>query len=143
MSDKQIMPVAAVSVCVVRTGRVLLAQRANPRAYGLWSLPGGHVEYGEPVRAAATRELKEETGIEASLVRLLDCVDIIHRDVDGAVKSHYVLSVFGARWISGKARASSDAKAVAWVRPDDLDGYKMTPGTAELIRRVVPELTEI
>ena len=142
MAGNGVKPVAAVSVCVVRNGQVLLAQRANPRAYGLWSLPGGHIEYGEPVRAAALRELKEETTIDAEIVRLLDCVDVIHRSAEGIITTHYVLSVFGARWLSGKATASSDAKAIAWVNPGDLEQYKMTPGTPELIRRVVPQLTE-
>lgn len=143
MVQSQIKPVAAVSVCVVRDGEVLLARRANKRAYGMWSLPGGHIEYGEPVKTAALRELHEETGVIARIVRLLDCIDVIHKDRNGTIESHYVLSVFGAQWVSGTAVANSDASEVRWVRPDELDGFKMTPGTGELIKRVVPALTEI
>ena len=139
-SDSQ--PVAAVSVCVVRNGLVLLAKRANARAHGLWSLPGGHVEIGEPVRDAALRELREETGVEARLIRLLDCIDVIQKARNGAVESHYVLSVFGAQWVSGTAQAMSDASEVRWVAVNELDKLKMTPGTGELLKRVVPDLTK-
>ncbi len=143
MTKGIVQPVAAVSVCVVRDGKVLLAKRANPKAFGVWSLPGGHVELGEPLKTAALRELAEETGITARVVRLLDCIDVIHKSPSGRVVSHYVLSVFAAQWVSGDPRAGSDASDVRWVEPGELDKFQMTPGTAELIRRVVPQITEI
>ena len=68
---------------------------------------------------------------------------MIHKSARGEVESHYVLTVFGAQWLSGEPKANSDAKEVRWVSPADLDTYQMTPGTAELIRRVAPGLTEI
>lgn len=142
MSASVSQPTAGVSVCVVRDGQVLLVKRGRAHYRGLWSLPGGRVELGEPLREAALRELKEETAIEAELVRLLDCIDIIHRNAKGKVDAHYVLTVFGARWCAGDARAGGDAAQVRWCEPGALDAIKLTPGTASLIRRVVPLLTE-
>lgn len=130
-------PVAGVSVAVVRDGKVLLVRRANTRAFGLWSLPGGHVELGEPLRKAAVRELAEETGIEAEIERLVDCIDIIARNAEGGVESHYVLTVFAARRVAGEARAASDVSDVRWAAPGDLDRLAMTPGTADLVRRLL------
>lgn len=130
-------PVAGVSVCVVRDGKVLLVKRANPRAFGLWSLPGGHVELGEPVRETALRELAEETGIAAEITRLIDCIDIINKTARGEVESHFVLSVFGARWLSGEAVAGDDAAAVMWAAAGELAGLAMTPGTADFIIRTL------
>ena len=44
-------------------GRVLLARRnGTDRGDGLWNLPGGHVEDGEPIAVAASREASEEVG---------------------------------------------------------------------------------
>ncbi len=140
--EHPVRPIAAVSICVVRDGAALLIKRANPGAYGLWSLPGGKIELGEPVREAALRELKEETGVRAEIIRLLDCVDVIHRDPAGRVDAHFILSVFGAQWKRGMGRASSDASAVTWCTAGELDRYKMTPGTPELIRRAIPALTK-
>ena len=142
MVDRPVQPVAGVSVCVVREGQVLLVKRANRAAQGLWSLPGGKVELGEPLQDAALRELKEETGVKADIVRLLDCIDIIHKARSGTVEAHYILSVFGAVWRRGPGRAASDASAVCWALPEELERFQMTPGTAELVRRAVPQLTK-
>lgn len=136
-------PLVGTSICVVRQGRALLVRRhdSGPLA-GLWSLPGGHVEWGETLREAALRELREETGIEAEICLLLDSVDVIGRDPVGRVRYHYVLTVFGGLWQAGEARAGGDAAAVQWAGPDDLDRLDMTPGTAALIRRAIPLLTQ-
>ena len=53
-----------VSVAVVHGDRVLVVQRSPADSFpGYWELPGGAVEKGESFRAAAARELAEETGI--------------------------------------------------------------------------------
>ncbi len=48
---------------------IVLIERKNPPLG--WALPGGFVDYGERVEAAARREVKEETGLEVSLLSLL------------------------------------------------------------------------
>ena len=130
-------PQAGVSICVVRDGRSLLVQRARQPLRGLWSLPGGRIEWGETLHRAALRELAEETGVEADIRVLLDSVDVIQRDQAGAVQYHYVLTTFGAVWRAGEPRAGSDAAAVCWAAASDLDDLAMTPGTDHLIRRAI------
>ena len=128
-------PVLGASITVWRDGRVLLVQRGKPPSDGLWSLPGGRVEIGERLADAACRELSEETGIEADLAGLVDVVEIIHRDDEGAVERHFVVAVFAGRWRSGQARAGDDARAVRWARPQELGEIDLTEGTADVIAR--------
>ena len=134
-------PQAGVSVCVVRAGHALLVQRGREPLRGLWSLPGGRIEWGETLHQAALRELAEETAIEADIRMLLDSVEVIDRDRSGHVVYHHVLTTFGAVWRSGEARAGSDAAAVRWVDAGGLAALPMTPGTDQLIRRAIGLLT--
>ena len=50
-------------------GRLLLVQRANPPAQGLWSLPGGRKKPGETAEQGVVREVLEETGLTVRVER--------------------------------------------------------------------------
>ena len=67
-----ICPLLGVEAFVLRDERLLLIKRHDD---GLWALPGGQVEVGETLREAALRELKEETGLSGSVIRLLGIFD--------------------------------------------------------------------
>ncbi len=104
-------PIPAVGVVCLRGDEVLLIRRGTPPRLGEWSLPGGRIEPGEGVRAAALRELREETGVEASLIGLIDVVDGVFPDAG----RHYVLIDFAAEWLSGEPVAGDDAAEAVFV----------------------------
>ncbi len=58
-------PVPTVDIIIAYGGGIVLIERRNP-PYG-WALPGGFVDYGESLEAAAVREAREETGLEVRL----------------------------------------------------------------------------
>jgi len=131
MSDRR--PLLGVSACVWKDEMVLLVRRApgRPKA-GLWSLPGGHVEFGETLIDAARRELREETSIEADLDGIADWIEIIH-DAPDETPVHYVIAVFAGRWRSGDLDAGDDAAEAIWRHPDDLADLTLTDSAARVI----------
>jgi mutator protein MutT len=117
----------------VHEGRVLLIRRGKEPLRGRWVVPGGTVELGETLEEALVREMLEETGL---LVRPLDVVtvfDRIQRDDSGRVVYHYVIVDYLCAYVSGDARAGSDAEAVAFAREDELDAYDLPDKAREVV----------
>jgi 8-oxo-dGTP diphosphatase len=133
------VPRLGVSVILFQDGAVLLVRRGQAPWQGAWSLPGGGIERDELPQDAALRELKEETGIVAAIEGLLETIELDAEDASGRVRK-YRLSVFHGRAVGGALGAGSDAAAARWVRLEDLDGLRMTEGTASLIRRAAGRL---
>lgn len=130
-----ICPVPAVGVvCFNAAGDVLLIQRGTPPRLGEWSIPGGRLEWGETTKAAALRELKEETGVEAQLIGLIDVVDgIFTSRTTGDVTRHFVLIDYVARHVSGDAVAGDDAAQARFVAMDALADYDLWDETLAVI----------
>jgi ADP-ribose pyrophosphatase YjhB (NUDIX family) len=126
-------PTLAASIAVFRGGRVLIAKRVANPGEGLWSLPGGRVEPGETLEAAALRELFEEVGVAASILAFNRHVEVIRRDRAGALASHFVVATFVGTWVSGEARTGPEAADIAWIDPHRLAGRRTTDGLAEIL----------
>lgn len=112
MTDR---PRLAALAVVLRDANVLLVRRRNPPDAGFWGFPGGHVEWGETVYAAAARELREETSVLAVPRAYLDNLDVIIRAENGSVAYHFLLVAVLCTYQDGVPRAASDAAEAEWV----------------------------
>ena len=126
-------PLLAASVAVFRDGRVLLAQRINEPGAGLFALPGGQVEPGETMGAAALRELYEETGVRATITGFNAHHEIINRDAKGRVRQHYVIASFVALWQSGEGQTGPEVATIVWAGPEEISGLALAAGVAEVL----------
>lgn len=95
-------PMVTVDAVIEVAGGVVLIRRSNP-PYG-WALPGGFVDYGESLEAAAAREALEETGLAVAGLRQFRT----YSDPDRDARFHTVSTVFVGK-AGGKPRAADDA----------------------------------
>ena len=106
--------------------RILILKR--PRG-GFWCLPGGRMDIGESAQECCIRETREETGLEAEIVRLVS-VNTNPRSVvhypDGNVHQSYVLC-FEAQVVGGELRASGESEAFRWMSREEIDSINLIP----------------
>lgn len=81
MTEEHPSPKPTVDIIIEVDGGIVLVQRKNP-PHG-WALPGGFVDAGEWIAAAARREAREETGLDVELTELLGVYSDPRRDPRG------------------------------------------------------------
>lgn len=102
-----------VGAVLVRDGRVLLSKRKHPPHAGLWDLPGGFLESGEHPEAGVLREVREETGLDARVVRLAGIAMGRYGELD-TLNLVYELAA------EGEADARDDSLEMRWFPLDAL-----------------------
>ena len=128
-------PILAVGAMAVKDGKVLLVKRGEEPGRGLWTLLGGAVHHGEELKAAVSRELREECGIERAVEEIAEVMERMIPDDDGRNRYHHVILDFCSRWLRGDLSPSEEVEDARWVEIADLADYRVTWGTADLIRR--------
>lgn len=107
-------------------GIVLVERRYEPLGY---ALPGGFVEMGETVEEAVLREVKEETGLDAQIVKLLGVYSEPNRD-----PRFHVVSVVFVLDASGELRGGDDAKRTVVFPIEDLPFDKIVFDHAKILK---------
>ncbi|MDB5640236.1 MAG: nudD [Bradyrhizobium sp.] len=124
-------PQLAVSAAIFRDGKVLLVRRARSPAKGLYSLPGGRVEFGETLHEALHREVDEETALKVEIIGLAGWREVVPGTSGGG---HYLIMSFAARWIAGEPVLNEELDDFRWLEPEALGDLKLTGGLEEVIR---------
>lgn len=112
--------------------RVLLIQRGQAPAQGLWHFPGGRLEAGESLVEGVRREVREETGLD---VRIGPIMAVVERRQEGF---HYLIVDFLAHLADPGQTAlhpADDASAAAWVAADELGQYPIAAGVLPVLER--------
>ncbi|HZH26602.1 MAG TPA: NUDIX domain-containing protein [Azospirillaceae bacterium] len=111
-------PRVGCGAAILDGNRLLLVKRLRDPEAGHWGLPGGKVDWMEPVPAAVCREIEEELGIRITLDRLLCVAD----HIDPARGDHWVAPVYLAHVVEGTpvVREPQALAAAGWFPLDGL-----------------------
>lgn len=129
--------IAAYGVCRDDAGRMLLVRSApHDDIPGVWCVPGGGIEHGEAPVRAVVREIAEETGYTAEVVRLREVVsDVAYLRNPPEALMHTDRVLFDVRITGGELRSETDGSSdlAAWVEPDALPGLPLLPYVSRLL----------
>jgi ADP-ribose pyrophosphatase YjhB (NUDIX family) len=123
-------PKVAVGVLVQdRHKRVLLVRRAVRPLIGSWAFPGGFMDYDEDPRAAAQREVEEETGLQVQIGKVLDVASL-----RGEASTQGIIIFFAGKPSGGLLRPGDDASEVRWFPADGIPFDEVAlPETSHLL----------
>lgn len=119
-----LVPTLAVSVALLRSrpcmrtpeavlsSEIMLIERGHEPGKGLWSVPGGRIEFGETIHQAALRELAEETSLARDQVELLP-TELFHQAI--TPNYHFVIFQRVGLLVAGAPVAGSDAAAIRFA----------------------------
>jgi 8-oxo-dGTP diphosphatase len=126
-------PRLAVSAGIFRDGKILLVRRACEPAIGVYTFPGGRVEFGESLTDALTREIREETGLVIEILGLIGYREALPARTGG--HGHFVILPFAARWIANEVALNDELDDARWLAPEHaVDGLRVTQGLDQTIR---------
>lgn len=126
-----------LAVLVWRDDKIIFFKRRGSHGHGTWSVPGGHLEFGESWEECASREIMEEVGSKIKNIRLLAATNDFFPKED----KHYITIWMKADWKSGEPRSMEPEKVtnVEWRGLHDLPSPLFEPCWSNL-RKIKPDL---
>lgn len=124
-------PQLAVSAAIFRGPDVLLVRRAREPGRGLYSFPGGRVEFGETLEQALRREIAEEVALEIDLIGLAGWREVLPAPMQAG---HFVVLSFAARWIAGEVALNDELDDHRWLAPEAVGGLRLTSGLEPVLK---------
>ncbi len=109
-------PAPCTVVLIHKGNQVLLGKRSIEPNFGTWDLPGGFVEAGETAEAGATREAKEETGLDVKITKYLGSAP----DIYGDTLVPTLVFVYAVEVLTGEINAQDDISELKWFDLDNI-----------------------
>lgn len=127
-----------IAVFIFKDGKFLMQQRKGSHGAGTWSVPGGHLEFGESFEDTARREVREETGLDIKNVRFGAATN----DYFEGENKHYVTVWMLSDWKDGEEFIAEPDKCIAqaWHTFDHLPSPLFLPWNQLLSSEFIEEI---
>ncbi len=125
------IPTTRVSVIIVTGDRKILLVKHKKGQRSYWVLPGGRLEYGETFEECGVREVKEETGLDVAIERIIYLSEAIAPD-----RSRHIVNVYMTAQVTGGTLRLGDEPVLAgveFVDVSELSTQTLYPPVAEHI----------
>lgn len=135
-SPKVTKQITVIVGLVVHKGKILMVKRDEPEcrdAHMKWEFPGGKVDFGETPEQAIVRELKEETGVNVRVKRLLSHLETVYWDYPWG-EQQTLLFGFECEYLSEEKRLKDHhVNDVRWVPIGEVSKLETLPGDKEFL----------
>jgi len=105
----------SIDAVIVRDGKILLVKRGREPYKGFWATPGGYIDWDESAEETVKREVKEETDLDVTSVKLFNAYTDPARHPKQTMALAYIVQVK-----DDEPKAGDDADAVEWFDLDKL-----------------------
>lgn len=116
-----------VDMIIYKENKVLLIKRENDPDKGKYAVPGGYVDRGESTEQAGIREVREETGLDVEIVKLIGIRSNPER-YRQIIEIAYIAKVIGGVETNGDG-----VKSILWADPNNLPSEMATIGEHDQI----------
>lgn len=116
-------------------GEIFLIQ--NPKSGDFWTIPGGHIEWGEKMEETLIREVKEETNLDIDQIEFISAAEGIK--LKSFLKDkHFIFLNFLAHWSGGEPKLSVEMTEYVWVNPNKAkEEMKLAPSIIDMIDKFI------
>lgn len=133
--DGQVESVVA-PIIVNDEGKILLM--TSPKWGDKYTLPGGHIEYGETLSQAAEREAKEESGLDVRALYLVDVGTMINNPEFFRKQAHFVYHRVVCKLIGGNLNTGSEETTeLVWINPEEALKLPLATGMEVSIKNYI------
>lgn len=109
-------PKVGSAVLVEKDGKFLLGKRNKKNYRGYWVIPGGGVRWGETIKEAGVREIKEETNLDIEIVKLIG-----HKEVMNLPENYHTVVFYHlARPLNSDVKANDDISDIGFFSIDQI-----------------------
>lgn len=125
-------PEATVGAVILNPDNKVLIVRST-KWNSKYIIPGGHIELGEKMEDTLIREVKEETGLELSDIKLLSLKESIYSKSFGEEK-HFIFIDYLCKTDSSEVHLNDEADCYQWISLEELDDYNLENFVKNLLK---------